>query len=413
MDYNDNRNILRKEEGTAVQDFLHRTWAEVHLDRLEANVGKIREMLKPGCRIMGIVKADAYGHGAVACARALCRAGVEYLGVSNLEEAIQLRRAGIAQPILVISYTPSSEAVRLAAYNVTQTVLSLPYAEELNRAAVSAGVRLKVHIKLDTGMSRVGFVCHREDEVAPTAAQVLAACRLPALEPEGIFTHFASADEEDDGGFTRKQFSLFTAVTDAVEAGGVHFALRHCCNSAATVRFPEMHLDMVRPGIILYGLAPDTWMQGTLAGFRSVMELKTMVSMVKDLPLGNTVSYNRTYTTQSLRRVATLPIGYADGYSRALSNRAEMLIHGRRVPVIGRVCMDQCMVDVTDVPDVGEGSTLTVFGEDDGELLSVNELAALAGTINYEIVCLLSKRVPRLFFSGDTMVDQLNYIIPD
>lgn len=394
-----------------MQEILHRTWAQVHLDRLEANARFIRQGLAPDCRIMGIVKADAYGHGAAPVARALLRVGVSWFGVSNLEEAIQLRQAGINAPILVISYTPPAEAARLAAFSITQTVLSLQHARELSAAATAAGVQLRVHYKVDTGMSRVGFVCHRAAEVTETAQAICEAARLPGLVPEGIFTHFASADEEDDGGFTERQFSLFTAVIDAARQAGVTFALRHCCNSAATLRFPKMHLDMVRPGIILYGLLPDGWMERQFGGLRPVMELKTAVSMVKRLPAGTPLSYNRTYTTAAPCTVATVPIGYADGYVRALSNRADMLLCGQRVPVIGRVCMDQCMLDVTALSGVDEGAVVTVFGEDGGETLSVNEIAARMGTINYEVICLLSKRVPRLYYRDNALVEHLNYLV--
>ena len=236
-----------------------------------------------------------------------------------------------------------------------------------------------------------------------------AACRLPHLTAEGIFTHFASADEEEDGGFTRRQFALFMDAVRRLEKRGVSFALRHCCNSAATLRYPEMHLDMVRPGIILYGLSPAPWMEGMLP-LDPVMELKTTVSMIKDLPADTPVSYGRIYTTGEARRVATVPIGYADGYPRVLSNRADMLLAGRRVRVVGRVCMDQCMLDVTGL-DVRESMVATVFGRDGEAFLPVEELADHMGTINYEVVCQISKRVPRLFVRDGQVVGQLNYIV--
>ncbi len=391
-----------------MHDFLKRTWAEIHLDRLRDNLRTISRSLSPGCRIMAVVKADGYGHGAVNAARALREAGASWFGVSNLEEAVQLRRAGIDEPVLVLSYTPPEEAGRLAALHVTQTVLSRAYAEELSAAAVAAGVQVRVHLKVDTGMSRVGFLYHEEN--AATVADMAASCRLPALEAEGIFTHFASADEADDEGFTQRQFALFMDAIDRLGKEGVHFALRHCCNSAATLRFPEMHLDMVRPGIILYGLAPDGWMRDMLP-LHPVMELKTTVSMIKELEPGTPISYGRIYTTDRPRTVATVPIGYADGYPRVLSNLADMLAGGRRVRVVGRVCMDQCMLDVTGL-DVRESMVVTVFGEDNGAVLPVEELAEHMGTINYEVVCQISKRVPRLFIDGGQVVGQLNYIAP-
>ena len=390
---------------------LRRTWAEIHLERLMKNVQRIRRDLHAGCRIMGIVKADAYGHGAVPVAKALCRAGVEQLGVSNLEEAIQLRRAGIDVPILVISYTPPEEAVRLARYGVTQTVVSSEHALALSEAAVAAGVELTVHIKLDTGMSRVGFLCQEETMVRPIADEIAAVCRLPALQAEGIFTHFAAADEPDDA-FTKRQFTLFMQVIDTLAQAGVTFSLRHCCISAATLRFPQMHLDMVRPGIILYGLQPDGWMGDSYPGYLPVLELKTTVSMVKDLQASVPVSYNRTYYTPAPKRVAVVPVGYADGYARALSNRGEMLIDGRRVPVTGRVCMDQTILDVTALPAVREGTVVTVFGRDGEAVLPVDQLAAWSDTIPYEVVCGINKRVPRVYFENGEPVEQLNYILP-
>ena len=391
-----------------MSEFLKRTWAEIHLDRLQGNFQAIQASLAPGSQAMAVVKADGYGHGAAAAAKALREAGAAWFGVSNLEEAVQLRRAGIDGDILILSFTPPEEAGRLAEFAVTQTVLSRPYAEELDAAAQAAGVRVRVHLKVDTGMSRVGFLYHREGDEA-VLDDMAAACRLPHLTAEGIFTHFASADEEEDGGFTRRQFALFMDAVRRLEERGVSFALRHCCNSAATLRYPEMHLDMVRPGIILYGLSPAPWMEGMLP-LEPVMELKTTVSMIKDLPADTPVSYGRIYTTGEARRVATVPIGYADGYPRVLSNRADMLLAGRRVRVVGRVCMDQCMLDVTGL-DVRESMVATVFGRDGEAFLPVEELADHMGTINYEVVCQISKRVPRLFVRDGQVVGQLNYIV--
>ena len=391
-----------------MSEFLKRTWAEIHLDRLQGNFQAIQASLAPGSQAMAVVKADGYGHGAAAAAKALREAGAAWFGVSNLEEAVQLRRAGIDGDILILSFTPPEEAGRLAEFAVTQTVLSRPYAEELDAAAQAAGVRVRVHLKVDTGMSRVGFLYHREGDEA-VLDDMAAACRLPHLTAEGIFTHFASADEEEDEGFTRRQFALFMDAVRRLEERGVSFALRHCCNSAATLRYPEMHLDMVRPGIILYGLSPAPWMEGMLP-LDPVMELKTTVSMIKDLPADTPVSYGRIYTTGEARRVATVPIGYADGYPRVLSNRADMLLAGRRVRVVGRVCMDQCMLDVTGL-DVRESMVATVFGRDGEAFLPVEELADHMGTINYEVVCQISKRVPRLFVRDGQVVGQLNYIV--
>ena len=394
-----------------MSEFLKRTWARIDLDAIEHNYHAIRRSLTGGSRLMAVVKADAYGHGAACVARTLQAAGADWFGVSNLQEAIQLREEGITRPILILSYTPPEEAARLAAFGITQAVISREYAERLNEAAAAAGVVLPVHVKLDTGMSRVGFFYHDEVADAPVIHALTRVCRLPQLLPQGIFTHFASADEED-GGFTEHQFALFTHAIQRLEQAGITFELKHCCNSAATLRFPHMHLDMVRPGIILYGAAPAPWMEA-LCPLTPAMSLKTVVSLVKEIPADTCVSYGRTFRTHRPTAVATVPIGYADGYPRSLSGTARMLVAGQSVPLVGRVCMDQCLLDVTGVPDIREGMTVTVFGRDGGTCLPVEELAALAGTIHYEIVCLIGKRVPRIFYRGGDMIGKQDYFSAD
>lgn len=390
---------------------LHRTWANVHLDALEHNMRRLCSYLSDGCRLMSIVKADAYGHGAVAVARRMSACGVDYFGVSNLDEAVELRRAGITEPILILSYTSPCEVARLAEYCITQTVVSKEHAEALSAAAVQARVEITVHFKVDTGMSRVGFVCHNDGDVAVTAADIAQVSRLEGLKVEGIFTHFASADEQEDDGFTREQFARFTAVIAAAQALGVSFALRHCCNSAAFVRYPEMHLDMVRPGIIQYGYFPAEWLRDRLPDMRQVMELKTAVSQVKELPVGTPMSYNRTYAAERVTRAATLPIGYADGYSRMMSNNAYMLVNGQPAPVVGRVCMDQCMLDVTDIDGVEIGTEVTVFGEDGDAFLPTEQIARWADTIIYEIICRVSRRVPRRYLDNGKELALTNYLM--
>ena len=390
---------------------LNRTWSQVHLDRLDHNVRCIQNSLAPDTRIMGIVKADAYGHGAVEVARRLVTLGVNYFGVSNIDEAVELRNAGITEPILVISYTPSSQVARLAKYNITQTVVSAEHAQALSDTASRLGVTLSVHIKVDTGMSRVGFSCYERSDVASAAESIARVCCLPSLDAEGIFTHFTSADEKNDGGFTEGQFTLFMMVVDALINQGITFRIRHCCNSAATLRYPHMHLDMVRVGIILYGVYTDAWMRELGFVLQPVTELKTTISMIKDLPSGITVSYNRTYAADEPTRVATVPIGYADGFSRRLSNRGQVLVCGRRVPVIGRVCMDQCMLDVTDVPGAAEGCVVTLLGVDGNEEITADELCAAVGTINHDLLCMLSRRVPRRYFDNGKFVKEVNYLL--
>ncbi len=392
-----------------MEHWLERTWAEIDLDALLYNYRQIRAVTAPQSRIMAVIKADAYGHGAVEVAHTLGAAGADWFGVSNLEEGIQLRKAGISQPILILSYTPPEEAARLAQYRITQAVIHAEHGRRLEEAAARAGVTVDVHLKVDTGMTRVGFPYPSADP-GQTLDEMEAICRLPHLRAEGIFTHFAVSDEEDGEAFTRRQYACFTEAVQKLAGRGITFALRHCCNSAAVLRFPEMHLDMVRPGLILYGLTPAAFL-GESLGLRPVMALKTRVSMVKTVAAGETVSYGRTYTAPREMRIATVPIGYADGYSRRLSNRGYMLIHGQKAPVIGRVCMDQCMLDVTDIPGVHEETQAVVFGEEDGVRLPVETFAAWSDTIHYEAVCEIGKRVPRLFLKRGEVVGQLNYVI--
>lgn len=389
---------------------LRRTWANIHLDAIAHNTQLLRDHLIDGCRIMGVVKADAYGHGAVAVAQRMAACGVEYFGVSNLDEAIELRRADITQPILILSYTSPNEVARMVEYRITQTVVSKEHGEALAAAARQIGARLTVHLKMDTGMSRVGFICHSEADIATAAGEIGTLGRLDGLDIEGIFTHFASADECDDDTFTREQFARFVAVIEQANALGVSFRLRHCCNSAATLRYPEMHLDMVRPGIIQYGYYPSAWMRACLPDMRPAMEMKTTVSHIKELSAGTPLSYNRTFASDSVMRVATVPIGYADGYARAMSNTAYMLINGQRAPVVGRVCMDQCLLDVTDIDGVDIDTEVTAYGADGDEILPIELVAEWANTINYEIVCRVSRRVPRRYLDKGAEIAQINYL---
>ncbi len=369
---------------------MERVWAEVSLQAVASNLRAVRSVLSPDCRVMASVKADAYGHGAVAVARALAEAGVDHLAVSHVNEAAELREAGITLPILLLAYTPPSEAARLAALGVAQSVSDREYAVALNEAAAAAGVSVAVHIKLDTGMGRIGFVCH---EATPTE-DIVAACALPQLCVEGVFTHFALADvaTPEADAFTKLQFSRFTAALAALEAQGVTFPLRHCCNSAAALRFPEMHLDMVRPGIVLYGCPPDEALSLPVT-LTPVMTLCSVVAQVKTVPAGTHVSYGGTAVTTGETRLATVPIGYADGLPRVCSNRMALGVGGGRAPIVGRVCMDQCILDVTELPAVTPGETVTVFGA----APTAGELAATADTISYEILCRVGKRVPRVY----------------
>ena len=369
---------------------MERVWADVSLDAIVANCRAVRSRLTPGCRVMAAVKADAYGHGAVPVARALAADGVEWLAVSHINEAAGLREAGIALPILLLAYTPPAEAARLAALGVAQAVSDGDYAAALDAAAAAADVSVEVHIKLDTGMGRIGFVCHDDAPID----DIVAACALPHLNPTGVFTHFAVADAAtpDGDAFTRTQFARFTETLARLEARGVTFPLRHCCNSAAALRFPEMHLDMVRPGIVLYGCPPDEGLSLPVS-LTPAMALCSVIAQLKTVPADTPISYGGTAVTARESRLATVPVGYADGLPRACGGRVAMVVCGKRAPVLGRVCMDQCVLDVTDIPEAAVGDTVTAFGASP----TAGELAACVDTISYEIVCRVGKRVPRIY----------------
>ncbi|MCP8971321.1 alanine racemase [Ectobacillus ponti] len=361
------------------------TWAEVSLAAIEGNATQFRGHIQPDTKLMAVIKADGYGHGAVETAKAALRGGADYLAVAIVDEGLALREAGIAAPILVLGYTPVRSVATALAGGLTLTVFDEAVLDEIIRLGEAA----RIHLKVDTGMSRIGVASTEE---ALHLAERAAAATFVQLE--GIFTHFAHADGEDPA-YTYEQFHKFLAVAEALERQGIQIPLKHCCNSAATMRFPEMHLDMVRVGIALYGLYPDASLRETVP-LTPAMSLKTKVAAVKTVPAGRPVSYGCTSVLNQERRIATLPIGYADGLSRLLSNRGEMLLHGGLVPIAGRVCMDQTMIDVT-ASACEAGDTVTVFGQDRSAVQSVDQLAAWMGTINYEVVCLIGKRVPRVY----------------
>ena len=379
------------------------------MDNLRHNYHLLRSRIPTDCRFLGVVKADAYGHGAVPVSRQLMDLGADYLAVSNMEEAVQLRRSYIRLPILILGYTPAFYAEDMVDMGIRQEVHSLEYARQLSEALAGTGKRLKVHIKLDTGMSRLGFFAYDNEETLDQVRQVAA---MDGLVPEGVFMHFPVADSlsPEDQAFTALQFRRFTGMVQALEGAGVHFKLRHCCNSAATLLHPEFALDMVRPGIATYGISPSQELEGRF-DLRPLMSLRTTVSQIRPFAAGVGVSYGQTYVTPEPRRIAVLAIGYADGLSRSLSNRVSFLLRGRRVPVVGRICMDMCMVDVTEVPEAQVGDVVTVFGSDGGELIPVDDLAKATGTIPYETLCSINKRTPRFYLDGEQRMDVLQYIV--
>lgn len=368
--------------------FLRRTWAEIDESALLHNLNLIRAQ-SGDCDLMAVVKADAYGHSANIVAPLLEKNGVCFFAVSNLDEAVALREMGITSQILILGYTPVSLVADLCKHDIGQCVYSSEYAAALSAAAVRENVTVKVHVKLDTGMGRIGFDCRGEQQNG--VEEALAAAVLPNFKTEGVFTHFAVADrtEENDDGFTDAQYNRFSAALGRFEAAGIHIPYRHCCNSAALCLDREKHSTLCRAGIILYGLKPDGCQH---LDFKPVMTVKSVVSMVKEIRKGETVSYGRTFTAEKPMRVATVSAGYGDGYPRLLSNRGQVLIHGVRAPIVGRVCMDQFMVDVSHIENVAVEDEVVLFGEG----LELQELAELVGTIHYELACNVSPRVPRV-----------------
>lgn len=378
---------------------LRRTWAEIDLDALAHNYHRAREIIGPGVRYLGVVKADAYGHGAVQTAALLEGLGADYLAVSSLDEARELRRGGIQAPVLILGHTPPEMVPQLIAHSITQAVSAQAKAEAYSAAALACGGTLRVHIKVDTGMSRLGFLV-RDGHFEGGVEAIARSCALPNLEAEGIFTHFSAADEDDgdSAAYTRQQFALFTRVLEALAAKGRTFTVRHCANSGALARYPEMYLDMVRPGIALYGAGADR----RRLGLRPVMALKSSVSTIKVFDPETDISYGRTFRTAGKTRVGVLPIGYADGLFRGLSNRAAVQTAQGSAPILGRICMDMTMVDLTGLPEVRVGDEVEIFGPRQ----SVDELAAVLETIPYELTCAVSKRVPRLYVRGGAVVER-------
>ena len=372
---------------------LRRTWAEIDLDALAHNYRTLRARMGESSRFLGVVKADAYGHGAVEVSRTLQALGAEYLAISNLDEARELRRGGITLPILQLGLTPPDQAEQALACRVTQTVWDEGAGLAFSREAQRAGGTLKVHIKLDTGMSRLGFPCD-EARFDASLEAICRVCALPGLEAEGIFTHFAVSDEADEASreYTLRQHRRFTAMTEALAERGVAFAIRHCANSGAAAGWPQFACDMFRPGIISYGIGH----QADALGLRPVMALKTVVGTIRELPADTAVSYGCTFRTSRPSRVGVLPIGYADGLHRVLSNQWRVWTPYGTAPILGRICMDMCMVDLTDLPQVRVEDEVEIYGPHN----SVNDAARLAGTIAYEMTCAVSRRVPRVYLRG-------------
>lgn len=375
---------------------MKRTWAEVDFDKLAHNYHALRGLAPAGTKYLGLVKADAYGHGAVPVAKKLEELGADYLGVACLDEAIEVREAGVKTPILILGCTSSIYAAELVKYNITQACYDLEYAKELSAGAQKAGGTITVHIQCDTGMTRLGFMCH-EDTMEKSASEIIEAVKLPGLKAEGIFTHFSDSDGSEE--YTMLQFGRFQDIIQRVRDLGYEFEIRHCANSAATLLYPATYLDMIRPGIVQFGHFPDAKMDRALCDLVPVLELKSRVATVRDVPANTPVSYGRTNTLTRPSRLAVIPVGYGDGFCRGFSNKLTVLINGKKLPIVGRICMDMCMVDVTDAPDVKEGDVAILYGSDGTNDQPVEAGAEIMNTISYELLCVLTKRIPRIYLN--------------
>lgn len=389
-------------------NMVKRTWAEISLNAIEHNYNVIRNKVADDTKVCCVIKADGYGHGAVELSQIYEKLGADFFAVSNIDEGIEIRKSGSKLPIVILGYTPVSEAENLAEYDISQAVFSLEYAKELSEKCVEEDCICKMHIKVDSGMSRIGFMCQEFPRDEYSIEEICEACCLPNLEVEGLFTHFCVSDEGAEGReFTNKQYENFIHVRDSLKKRGVDISVVHCSNSGAIEDYPETCCDMVRAGIILYGLAPSSKLADRL-DLVPAMTLKTVVAFVKEVQKGATISYGRTFTADRKMKIATVPIGYADGFIRQNAKDGYMMVNGKKAKIVGRICMDQTMLDVTDIEDVKTGDEVVVFGTGENGEPTADSLAENTGTINYETVCLVGKRVPRIYIK-DGKIENVMY----
>lgn len=381
------------------------TKLEVDLDSLAYNIKNIRNYIDKDTIIMAIVKANAYGHGAVTAAKVFLQNGADRLGVSILREGIELRKADIKAPILLLNYTPPSQYKDLVKYDLTPSIYRYEDAKELSDIGGSMNRSIKIHIKVDTGMSRIGFLPDQD-----SIRDIMKIAKLPNIKIEGIFTHFARADELDKS-FTHAQFKSFMDLVNILEEEGLYIDIKHVSNSAATLDIGKYNLDMIRPGIILYGYYPSQEVGKENLHIKPAMTLKSQISNVKDIQAGTGIGYNHLYVAESRVKVATIPIGYADGYSRSLAEKAHVFINGKRAQVVGKICMDQMMVDISNVSNVKVGDQVKIFAYGDENCPTVEDLANWMGTLNYEVICMISRRVPRIYRENNKLSHVVDYIL--
>ena len=376
-------------------------WAEIDLGAIGHNCREVRRVIPENSRFMAVVKANGYGHGAEAVARTALQNGADSLAVARLDEALSLRRAGFTSPMLIFGAIPHSRLEEVVEHDLIMTLFDRSSAAEVSSLAQAKGLTVRAHLKIDTGMGRLGLVAV-PDPASPEAFKASAAedaaaiVQMPNLDIQGVYTHFAQADSGDKG-YTHRQLAIFQALLDHLKDRGITFPLRHAANSPATIDLPEAHLDMVRPGLMLYGIYPSPEVDHSRILLQPAMRLKARIAQLKDVASGFKISYGSTYQTTQPTRIATIPVGYADGYPRILSSRADMLVQGRRAPVVGRICMDQTMLDVGHLQEALVGDEVVIFGGPDGAGIPVEEIAGACSTIPYETVASLAARVPRVY----------------
>ena len=382
---------------------MRTVWAEVDLDAIAYNVQNIKKIIG-NKEIIAVVKADGYGHGAIDIVPVLLENGINKLAVAVLTEAIELRNSNVKVPIMILGYTDLTYAEDIIKYDIEQTVYDLEYAKELSRVALILNKKAKIHIALDTGMGRIGFIPNEE-----SIRQVKEIADLEGINLEGIFTHFSTSDETNKD-YTLEQLKKFQNFNERLKEIGVNIPLKHCSNSGAIIDLPETYLDAVRAGIIIYGYYPSEEVNKERLPLKPALTLKTKVVHIKELEEGNYISYGRTFKTERKSIIATLPIGYADGYSRLLSGKVNVIINGKYSNVVGRICMDQCMVDVTDIGNVKVGDEVILLGEEGNLRFNADDIAEVLGTINYEVICMLRQRIPRVYIRDKKIVNVRNYI---
>ena len=386
-----------------MQKVMRPVWAEIDLDSLKYNIKNIKKIVGDK-EVIAVVKADAYGHGAIDIVPTLLENGASKLAVAMISEAIELRRNNINESILILGYTPLDYGDELIKYDIEQTVFDYKYAKELSNIAIAMGKKARIHIAIDTGMGRIGFMPNEE-----SVNDIINISKLEGIEIIGLFTHFATSDEEDKS-YSHEQYEKIIRISNLLKEKGLNIPFKHVSNSGAIIDLPETYLDGVRAGIILYGYYPSNEVNKERLKLKPVLTLKAKIAHIKELDKDMYISYGRTFKTNRKSIIATLPIGYADGYVRNLSGKVKVLVNGKFASVVGRICMDQCMIDITDIPGIKVGDEVILLGEDNGIKYNADDLGKELNTINYEILCLIKERIPRVYIKDGEIIKVRNYI---